>query len=72
MLSRPVRRINLFGGPCSGKSTIASWLFSRLKEEDIDVEFVSEYIKGWTFIPRNCDSFDQLYVFTDVLPMLKQ
>jgi recombination protein RecA len=30
-----IRRINFFGGPCSGKSTTSSWLFSKLKECDI-------------------------------------
>ena len=37
--------INLIGGPCSGKSTIAAELFARLKKMGIHCELVSEYIK---------------------------
>ena len=37
--------INLIGGPCSGKSTIAAELFARLKKMGIKTELVSEYIK---------------------------
>ena len=37
--------INLIGGPCSGKSTIAAELFARLKKMGIHCELVPEYIK---------------------------
>jgi nicotinamide riboside kinase len=37
--------INLIGGPCSGKSTVAAELFARLKKMGIHTELVSEYIK---------------------------
>ena len=37
--------VNLIGGPCSGKSTIASELFARLKKMGIHCELVPEYIK---------------------------
>ncbi len=37
--------INLIGGPCSGKSTIAAELFARLKKMGLCCELVSEYIK---------------------------
>lgn len=37
--------INLIGGPCSGKSTIAAELFARLKKMCIHCELVPEYIK---------------------------
>ena len=37
--------INLIGGPCSGKSTVAAELFARLKKMGIHCELVSEYIK---------------------------
>ena len=43
--------INLIGGPCSGKSTIAAELFARLKKMGVHCELVSEYIKD-----RNCKS----------------
>jgi len=62
--SRPIRRINFFGAPGVGKSTISSWLFSKLKEDNLDVEFAPEYIKTWTYIRRECKSFDQVYIFS--------
>lgn len=37
--------VNLFGGPGSGKSTGATWLFSQLKLRGIDCEYVSEFAK---------------------------
>lgn len=37
--------INLIGGPCSGKSTVAAELFARLKKMGVHCELVSEYIK---------------------------
>jgi nicotinamide riboside kinase len=37
--------INLIGGPCSGKSTIAAELFARLKKMGVHCELVPEFIK---------------------------
>jgi len=37
--------VNLFAGPGAGKSTIASYLYYRLKVEDIECELVREYAK---------------------------
>lgn len=65
--SNPIRRINLFGGPGCGKSSISSWLFAKLKEDNLDVEFAPEYIKTWTYIQRECKSFDQVYIFAKQL-----
>ena len=50
--------INLIGGPCSGKSTVAAELFARLKKMGIHCELVSEYIKDRIYeenqtIPKN-------------------
>lgn len=62
-----VRRINLFGGPGCGKSTLAAHLFARLKMSGYDVEHVSEYIKTWVYEGRKPQSYDQLYVFSKQL-----
>jgi hypothetical protein len=56
-------RINIFGPPCAAKSTTAAKLFSRLKEDNFNVELVTEYIKSWTYIKREPKSFDQIYIF---------
>ena len=56
-------RICLFGGPCSGKSTTAARLFSELKERNIPVEHVSEYLKSWAYSKREIKEFDQIFLF---------
>jgi hypothetical protein len=56
-----IRRINLYGAPGSGKSTVASFLFYNLKIEQYQIELVNEYIKWWTYIPRVPVSWDSYY-----------
>lgn len=56
-------RINFFGGPGTGKSTTASWLFSELKLHNVSVEYVSEYVKFWAYQKRKIHKFDQVYLF---------
>lgn len=58
----PLRRINLHGGPGSGKSTNAAWLFAALKDKGYNVELVTEYIKSWAWTKRKVSGFDQLYL----------
>ena len=55
-------RINLFGGPGSGKSTTAAWLFSELKRRLVSVEHVNEYVKAWAYANRPVDHYDQIYI----------
>jgi hypothetical protein len=62
-----IRRINLYGGPGCGKSTMATYLFSELKTRGINIEYVTEYIKFWTYIPRKPVSFDSVYCFAKQL-----
>lgn len=56
-------RINLYGGPNTGKSTLASYIFSQLKLEHRNIELVSEYIKDWAYEKRVPDGWDQIYLF---------
>lgn len=56
-----IRRINIYGGPAIGKSTMACDLFARFKRDGKNIELVSEYIKFWTFINRQPQGFDQFY-----------
>lgn len=55
-------RINLYGGPGSGKSTTAAWIFSQMKLRGYSVELVSEYVKAWAISKREVVGFDQLYL----------
>lgn len=41
--------INLFGGPCAGKSTAAAYLFYKLKAAGINCEYVTEFAKDKTW-----------------------
>lgn len=57
--------INLFGGPCTGKSTLAASLFAKMKVAGYNVELVTEYAKDLTWEERhNILEKDQLYIFT--------
>jgi nicotinamide riboside kinase len=58
-----VRRINLFGGPGIGKSTIASGMFSEFKRRDLSVELVTEFVKSWASQKREIKKYDQVYLF---------
>lgn len=45
--------VNLFGGPGSGKSTIAAGVFHQLKIRGINTELVTEYAKDLTWEERH-------------------
>lgn len=60
-------RINILGGPCCGKSTLASFLFSELKAEGYNIELVTEFVKTWTYTRRPIKSFDQVFIFAQQL-----
>lgn len=57
------KRINIFGGPGVGKSTLASDLFAYLKKSGKNVELVPEYVKSWAYLKREVRPFDQVYLF---------
>lgn len=61
--NKVIRRINFFAGPCASKSTTSAYVFSYLKTLNYNIELVTEYIKFWTYIPREPKGFDQLYIF---------
>ena len=62
-----MRRINLYGGPGIGKSTVAAQLFAHLKVRGFEVELVNEWIKAWAWQGIKPGGFDQLYVFAKQL-----
>ena len=42
--------MNLYGGPGSGKSTGAAYIFSMLKMVGVDAEYVTEFAKDKVLI----------------------
>ena len=55
--------INLIGGPCSGKSTVAAELFARLKKMGVHCELVSEYIKERIYEENHTMPSNQIPIF---------
>jgi hypothetical protein len=55
--------INLIGSPGTGKSTIASELFAKMKWQGFDVELVSEYAKELVWEQRQETFKNELYIF---------
>lgn len=53
--------INLYGGPGSGKSTSAAYLYYLLKAGGENVELVREYVKDWAWEGRKISTYDQIY-----------
>lgn len=55
--------VNLYGGPGSGKSTTAAHLFALLKQQGINTELITEYVKTWVWEGRRIQELDQYYLF---------
>lgn len=57
------RIINIYGGPCIGKSTTAAFLYYLFKKNKLRVELIQEYVKEWAWEERKIKPFDQIYFF---------
>lgn len=53
--------INLYGGPGTGKSTSAAYIFSKLKDRGVEAELVTEYAKEWAWEGRQPGPFTQVH-----------
>jgi len=60
-------RINIYGGPGVGKSTLAALLFGWLRQQGFQAELVQEWVKNWAYIGRQMQSFDYVYTFAQQL-----
>lgn len=56
-------RVNFFGAPARGKSNMASWIYSQLRFQHYNAEYVQEWIKLWAYRKYQMKPFDQIYVF---------
>lgn len=54
---------NIFGGPGTGKSTVAAGIFHQLKLKTINVELVTEYAKDMVWEDRIDILEEQIYIF---------
>lgn len=60
--------ISLYGGPGSGKTTLAAEIFTHLKRNQVSVELVHEWVKGWAWsgrVPQGVE--DNLYILAKQL-----
>lgn len=55
--------VNLYGGPGTGKSTMAAGIFYELKMLGINCELITEYPKDLVWEKRNNTFENQIYVF---------
>ena len=53
--------IDLYGGPGTGKSTSAAYLYWALKAANKNAELVREYVKNWAWEGRKISKYDQMY-----------
>lgn len=55
--------INMFGGPGTGKSTLAARIFSEMKCDGINCELVTEYAKDLVWRQMQNVMKDEIYIF---------
>jgi nicotinamide riboside kinase len=55
--------VNLFGGPSTGKSTVAAGLFCLLKMHELECELVTEFAKDLIWEERSKTLENQQYIF---------
>lgn len=56
-------RINIYGNPGVGKSTLAAFLYTELKQDGYNIELIREYCKDWAYEGKPIEGWDQLYIF---------
>ena len=57
--------INIFGGPCTGKSVTAAKLFSELKIQNKNCELVTEFAKELTYDESYRVMENQIWIFAN-------
>lgn len=61
-MNNKLKVINLFAGPCAGKSVTRASLFSLMKKKGIECEEATEYAKDVTWEGNLAKLSDQLYI----------
>lgn len=57
-----MKLINLYGGPCAGKSTAAAHIFSFLKSRHVKSELVGEFAKELIYQGNDIQLVNQVYI----------
>lgn len=70
-MSKPIV-INMFGGPSTGKSTVASGIFYYLKRLGYNVELINEYAKELVWENHSFMLDDQIMIFAHQQRKLKR
>ncbi len=58
-----IRRINFYGGPGAGKSTLAHHVTTIFKKRGCRAEMAREFVKHWTYYNRVPTAWDQVHIF---------
>ena len=66
-MEQKIRRINLYGGPGSGKSFTARNLVNQIASFGFQVELVHEFVKLWAFQGRQPEGCDQIFLYANQL-----
>lgn len=62
-------RVNFYGGPGVGKTTLAALIFAELRKTNVSCSLIPEWIKTWAYQGRPITGFDQLFSFSNQLFM---
>ena len=62
-MDKKVCSINFFGAPGAGKSTLAAYVFAKLKMMGVNCELVSEFAKDKVWENNNEALSNQIYIF---------
>lgn len=61
-------RINFYGGPGVGKSTLAAKVYAELSRAGaVSTELVREFVKPWAYEGKKLDVYDQVFTFANQL-----
>lgn len=64
--------VNLFGGPCLGKSTLSAELFTILKKEGVEAVQVGEYVKECIQAGKREKLDNELFIFAEQARRLRE
>lgn len=62
-MSMPIRRVNFFGAPGTGKTVLAHELFVHAKQQGFNCEVINELAREWAYYDRKIQGLDQLLLF---------